>query len=103
MLLPQCSHRILPVRAASSSAAASSATISNLHRPSSLDLRQTSKPLQGPAERPALLRPRPLHPSVFRLIIMGRPPRSRSASIISVSYTHLRAHETDSYLVCRLL
>src|SRR5680860_1686643 len=22
---------------------------------------------------------------------------------ISVSYTHLRAHETDSYLVCRLL
>src|SRR5664279_1824160 len=24
-------------------------------------------------------------------------------SIVSVSYTHLRAHETDSYLVCRLL
>ena len=24
-------------------------------------------------------------------------------SVISVSYTHLRAHETDSYLVCRLL
>ena len=24
-------------------------------------------------------------------------------SIMSVSYTHLRAHETDSYLVCRLL
>src|SRR5680860_1723870 len=23
--------------------------------------------------------------------------------IIPVSYTHLRAHETDSYLVCRLL
>ena len=23
--------------------------------------------------------------------------------VISVSYTHLRAHETDSYLVCRLL
>ena len=22
---------------------------------------------------------------------------------LSVSYTHLRAHETDSYLVCRLL
>ena len=22
---------------------------------------------------------------------------------ITVSYTHLRAHETDSYLVCRLL
>ena len=24
-------------------------------------------------------------------------------SMVSVSYTHLRAHETDSYLVCRLL
>ena len=24
-------------------------------------------------------------------------------NIIAVSYTHLRAHETDSYLVCRLL
>src|SRR5665647_3237250 len=24
-------------------------------------------------------------------------------SSVSVSYTHLRAHETDSYLVCRLL
>ena len=23
--------------------------------------------------------------------------------IVAVSYTHLRAHETDSYLVCRLL
>src|SRR5665647_3698077 len=24
-------------------------------------------------------------------------------TLITVSYTHLRAHETDSYLVCRLL
>src|SRR5665647_3830611 len=24
-------------------------------------------------------------------------------AIVTVSYTHLRAHETDSYLVCRLL
>src|SRR5680860_966789 len=30
----------------------------------------------------------------------GSGPPSRCAS---VSYTHLRAHETDSYLVCRLL
>src|SRR5664279_800107 len=33
--------------------------------------------------------------------------KSRSAwvgfSAITVSYTHLRAHETDSYIVCRLL
>ena len=27
----------------------------------------------------------------------------REYEIRSVSYTHLRAHETDSYLVCRLL
>src|SRR5680860_1709902 len=26
-----------------------------------------------------------------------------TTSLFSVSYTHLRAHETDSYLVCRLL
>src|SRR5680860_1780125 len=28
---------------------------------------------------------------------------SRSDRMCPVSYTHLRAHETDSYLVCRLL
>src|SRR5680860_1839854 len=28
---------------------------------------------------------------------------SGGLSLNSVSYTHLRAHETDSYLVCRLL
>src|SRR5665647_3889469 len=27
----------------------------------------------------------------------------KSNSYVAVSYTHLRAHETDSYLVCRLL
>ena len=26
-----------------------------------------------------------------------------AVNIVAVSYTHLRAHETDSYLVCRLL
>ena len=26
-----------------------------------------------------------------------------TAAVEAVSYTHLRAHETDSYLVCRLL
>ena len=28
---------------------------------------------------------------------------TQDSSAIPVSYTHLRAHETDSYLVCRLL
>ena len=28
---------------------------------------------------------------------------STNAETATVSYTHLRAHETDSYLVCRLL
>ena len=27
----------------------------------------------------------------------------KACTCTSVSYTHLRAHETDSYLVCRLL
>src|SRR5664279_4040051 len=29
--------------------------------------------------------------------------RTRLTDYMAVSYTHLRAHETDSYLVCRLL
>src|SRR5665647_667907 len=33
----------------------------------------------------------------------GAPPTFCKHELISVSYTHLRAHETDSYLVCRLL
>src|SRR5664279_3647096 len=33
----------------------------------------------------------------------GHPGRTLQASPNPVSYTHLRAHETDSYLVCRLL
>src|SRR5680860_251772 len=37
--------------------------------------------------------------------IMGNEALDRlhGPCLISVSYTHLRAHETDSYLVCRLL
>ena len=31
------------------------------------------------------------------------PPPKGDTNPESVSYTHLRAHETDSYLVCRLL
>src|SRR5665647_3791054 len=31
------------------------------------------------------------------------PYARRTKSLEAVSYTHLRAHETDSYLVCRLL
>src|SRR5680860_1731792 len=39
--------------------------------------------------------PRKHHPREFH--------GSAANSIKAVSYTHLRAHETDSYLVCRLL
>src|SRR5665647_1544639 len=35
--------------------------------------------------------------------IKGYLSRTGREDIIAVSYTHLRAHETDSYLVCRLL
>src|SRR5680860_1837794 len=57
-----------------------------------------------------------LPPSFARRRALSRWIRARSASrtsavfplvpvsrCASVSYTHLRAHETDSYLVCRLL
>src|SRR5664279_3053688 len=33
----------------------------------------------------------------------GVPCTTRTKKYAAVSYTHLRAHETDSYLVCRLL
>src|SRR5680860_1652597 len=33
---------------------------------------------------------------LLRRVLPSRP-------VVPVSYTHLRAHETDSYLVCRLL
>ena len=35
--------------------------------------------------------------------VMVTDPTMEELTNISVSYTHLRAHETDSYLVCRLL
>ena len=34
---------------------------------------------------------------------LRHPTFSRLSTPLPVSYTHLRAHETDSYLVCRLL
>ena len=37
--------------------------------------------------------------SVLKSLVEVMP----NEDFISVSYTHLRAHETDSYLVCRLL
>ena len=36
-------------------------------------------------------------------VCMQLSNQTEAAIYISVSYTHLRAHETDSYLVCRLL
>src|SRR5664279_3378097 len=46
--------------------------------------------------------------SVHRLILPEPLPGKTisivaAIGIVTVSYTHLRAHETDSYLVCRLL
>src|SRR5680860_1649490 len=51
-------------------------------------------------------------PPTARLLVVGKQPGNAEdragepfvgPSGASVSYTHLRAHETDSYLVCRLL
>src|SRR5664279_4877863 len=50
-----------------------------------------------------------LFPGKALLTINGGPPRivalgvTTEEGVKAVSYTHLRAHETDSYLVCRLL
>src|SRR5665647_2747164 len=56
------------------------------------------------------LRKNKMKDSYIRLIVsrgvgdLGLDPRKcPKPTVIAVSYTHLRAHETDSYLVCRLL
>src|SRR5665647_1346498 len=40
---------------------------------------------------------------LFPFLDLRLQQRLQIAQVTSVSYTHLRAHETDSYLVCRLL
>ena len=60
----------------------------------------------GLAVEPVLIRKKFLkwqdaHPEFPRIVFHGL--RHSSATYQPVSYTHLRAHETDSYLVCRLL
>src|SRR5664279_5156115 len=40
---------------------------------------------------------------LLRFVRNDRKTLSLPQGIESVSYTHLRAHETDSYIVCRLL
>ena len=42
---------------------------------------------------------------VFTAAVMANQPVMLGSLVafLAVSYTHLRAHETDSYLVCRLL
>src|SRR5665647_585238 len=51
--------------------------------------------------------PAPLEFPLSWLLEFAPPPIQYRAAIevarLPVSYTHLRAHETDSYLVCRLL
>src|SRR5665647_3860783 len=41
--------------------------------------------------------------SFMRLQVFKKTWISNKDNFDTVSYTHLRAHETDSYLVCRLL
>src|SRR5664279_822862 len=36
-------------------------------------------------------------------LLVNKQVYAPAGSLTPVSYTHLRAHETDSYLVCRLL
>src|SRR5680860_1318953 len=36
-------------------------------------------------------------------VVRAEVPKMKLDDVFAVSYTHLRAHETDSYLVCRLL
>ena len=42
------------------------------------------------------------HPN-FKVMEVEEAAKAGDVVMMPVSYTHLRAHETDSYLVCRLL
>ena len=47
------------------------------------------------------------HYEIVKTLLLNKIPvlveKPVTVKITAVSYTHLRAHETDSYLVCRLL
>src|SRR5665647_964233 len=57
------------------------------------------RPQTRRATTPAPVAPAPRHDG----LPSGMGHRPTCAQMFAVSYTHLRAHETDSYLVCRLL
>src|SRR5665647_3793072 len=63
-----------------------------------MDLNQLTRALEGAAYDPKRF------PG---LVYRTKDPKTAAllfrSGKIAVSYTHLRAHETDSYLVCRLL
>src|SRR5680860_1813065 len=58
-------------------------------------------PRVGSLKSPDLHGVNPFEVSGSENVIDSDKPAARSC--VTVSYTHLRAHETDSYLVCRLL
>src|SRR5665647_3823595 len=66
-----------------------------------IDLNMDS-PLSREVRQPAATGNATVGPPVrnFKTPIVTKPHRF---ALVPVSYTHLRAHETDSYLVCRLL
>src|SRR5680860_1816751 len=70
------------------------------HRPGCLILDVRMPEMSG-LELQELLAVRSVNiPIIF---ITGHGDVPMSVKAMTVSYTHLRAHETDSYLVCRLL
>src|SRR5665647_3122395 len=54
-------------------------------------------PLYGKVGRPSIL-----IRTIVGLLLLKQMYNLGDETVVAVSYTHLRAHETDSYLVCRL-
>src|SRR5665647_3487394 len=73
-------------------------TLANTHTPSRVSASRKAAGDGRPRDRGGSSHPGPSGGHHPRLSYW--PTRER---VCAVSYTHLRAHETDSYLVCRLL
>src|SRR5665647_1022045 len=103
-LVDRCFSAAGRYRAAASNSAMPTAKSSAIsHRSGSNSGQEISPTSSLPfSDITVMFRPDPWKIGPHGYIALTSEPRKYSGTC-AVSYTHLRAHETDSYLVCRLL